>query len=106
MIDSEKVKDGLYRCTCPVPGSCRGCPYNESNLMECFPQCAINLCKDALELLSELLKEQEPVKPKIHNGDNATSVTLWYVCGECECAISPGDNYCGCCGRPVKWDVD
>lgn len=53
MPDREKVLKGLEICTSPV---CRtDCPYdNERN------GCSLMLMKDALELL----KAQEPVKPR------------------------------------------
>lgn len=50
------------------------------------------------------LKRELPCKPKKHNG-GGDSVTWWYVCGDCGHAISPGENYCGNCGRKVDWDA-
>lgn len=52
----------------------------------------------------ELLKKQEPVKPK--------EVKLWYTeyaCGYCDYkSVGRKDGYkmrfCPCCGRAVKWE--
>ena len=54
------------------------------------------LAEDALELL----KEQPKTKPMIHN----SSADVWYyVCNDCNYPISPGDNYCGKCGKQIIW---
>lgn len=50
----------------------------------------------------ELLKEQEPVEPRIQT--SGSGVTWWNVCGNCQTAINPNDKYCHECGRPVKWE--
>jgi len=55
-----------------------------------------NIAKAALELL----KEQEPVEPRIQT--SSSGVTWWNVCGNCQTAINPNDKYCHECGRPVK----
>ena len=47
-----------------------------------------------------LLKEQEPVKPKQRNPHLGA---WWHECGNCDKAISPGDNYCRGCGRAIDW---
>ena len=57
-----------------------------------------NIAKAALELL----KEQEPVEPRIQT--SGSGVTWWNVCGSCQTAINPNDKYCHECGRAVKWE--
>ena len=54
----------------------------------------------AKEMAEELLKKQEPVKPKPRNPHLGA---WWYECGNCDKAISPGDNYCRGCGRMIDW---
>ncbi len=48
-----------------------------------------------------LLKEQEPVEPKIAGAEY--SDTWHYACGACDGAIDPKDAYCRHWGREVKW---
>ena len=55
----------------------------------------------AKNIVIDLLKEQEAVKPeKEHSG---SGVTWWNVCGACKTAINPNDKFCHECGRAVKW---
>lgn len=49
----------------------------------------------------ELLKEQEPVEPKIQTSHDGNG-TWWYVCGMCNTAINPNDKFCHECGKKVK----
>ena len=50
----------------------------------------------ALVGASELLKEQEPVKPiRLEN---------WWRCPSCSGNIVTNMKYCPNCGRPVEWD--
>ena len=45
-------------------------------------------------------KEQPKTKPMIHN----SSEDVWYyVCNDCNYPLSPGDNYCGKCGKQIIW---
>lgn len=128
MTDLEKVTDGLRACISigengVTHGDCRICPYAK------VYECRLELERDALELLKEqkdmgkeltdaielihkknariieltdLLKEQEPVKPEREHSGGGT--TWWNVCGHCKTAINPNDKYCHECGRSVKWD--
>ena len=57
-----------------------------------------NIAKEAMELL----KEQEPVEPRIQT--SSSGVTLWHICGNCNTPISPNDKFCHECGRAVKWE--
>lgn len=54
------------------------------------------------ELKNELLKAQEPVKPK--RASSSSGVTWWNICGNCKTAINPNDKYCHECGRVVQWE--
>ncbi len=56
---------------------------------------------DVVDKAMELLKEQEPVFPEVHN---SLSDVSWYVCSNCGAPISPCLNFCGGCGRKVNWD--
>lgn len=104
MTEQEKVLKGLKACAREFfTVSClkAECPYwdlveNESD----YYKCTGFLARDALELL----KEQEPVKPKMHNG-GGKSPTWWYVCGACGHDIDPKDKFCRECGKAVKWDA-
>ena len=59
-----------------------------------------NMHDDLSRMLDELLKEQPKTKPMIHN----SSADVWYyVCDDCNYPISPGDNYCGKCGKQIIW---
>lgn len=99
MTKLEKVKKvilSLERCTCNVPDACQDCPYD----VYPYPICNQKLDRDALELL----KEQEPVKPK--------EVNMYppgqYACGFCG-HISVGSKdyhakFCPECGRELKWE--
>ena len=93
----EKVIKGLEHCGQPTV--CDGCPYKTGMAGKCFTR----LKSDALELL----KAQEPVKPRAEE----TSLTYFYgdkysnhFCGECGAVLSNGQKYCSECGRAVKWD--
>ena len=93
MIDREKVMKGLDRCYrgCPIPVDC---PYKD-NHKNCFEE----LLGDTLELL----KEQEPKKPRNieYIGDLATG-----SCPTCYMRINNCSylNACGRCGQAVKWE--
>ena len=56
----------------------------------------------------DLLKEQEPVEPKISNtaipvSKTAVRFVKTYWCGACGEAINQSDAYCRKCGKAVKW---
>lgn len=87
MTDREKVIKGL-ECLITNKVPCDGCPYNEGENSSCLK----NIARDAFELL----KEQEPVKPKRDN----TGI----LCGRCGQWIGTNDRFCSNCGRGVKWD--
>ena len=108
MIDTEKVLHGLSSCgnDYGTPNICEltECPYGK---VEAF--CVHNLARDAMMLISELLKAQEPVEPTEPDEDNTQ------YCGACGSAVGyevlePSGigyikyNYCPMCGRSVRWE--
>ena len=107
MYDRDKVLHGLNSC-----GYCDGIP-NVCGVTECpyendKPWCTHYLAHDAGELISELLKAQEPVKPVV-------DIDTW-KCGNCGHTLEHQEllgnnvlfheqyNYCPECGRKVKWE--
>lgn len=107
MYDRDKVLHGLNSC-----GYCDGIP-NVCGVTECpyesdKPWCTHYLAHDAGELIGELLKTQEPVKPVV-------DIDTW-KCGNCGHTLEHqqllGDNvlfheqynFCPECGRKVKWE--
>lgn len=67
---------------------------------------AIDVDPWAKEMAEELLKKQEPVKPREEKCGRHWDLDVWtYVCGECGSAIDTVDVYCRHCGREVKWDA-
>ena len=67
-------------------------------LDDLMPRCA-ELVRDAIALL----KEQEPVKPRL-----AASKSCYDHCGVCNRLLpvyrGQRSNFCPGCGKPVKWD--
>ena len=55
-----------------------------------------------LKAARELLKEQEPVKPRFADGVHYT--VNKYLCGACGHHINQNSRYCEGCGRAVKWE--
>ena len=100
MADKDKVIKGLECClkyeTHAASGLvCEECPYNKDNHLG---TCTAWLFSDALELL----KEQEPVKPKEERLDDVDSI---FRCGNCGvCFYFRQQKYCAICGRKAKWD--
>ena len=101
MDERERVIYDLARCTCHVPDACRDCSKYASEPGECRKK----LMMDALELL----KEQEPVEPKL------VGVNTW-ICGECGALLGweeftqqglelVENRFCPHCGRRVKWNA-
>lgn len=92
MADREKVLKGL-ECLITNETPCEGCPYNGSRY------CMKNIAKDA----RELLKEQEPIAPKL--------IKMYphdiYECGNCKHkSVGSKDykaKYCPECGKKVQW---
>ena len=97
MIDRERVIQALERC---IDGCSNECPYEYGGAVT-LEYCRADLMRDALELL----KEQEPVKPKkwVPKGQVFARVMGWY-CPKCDAGLSRGDKYCHNCGQAVKWD--
>ena len=92
MADREKVIRGLEHCS---KADCEGCPY-EHDLH--LGRWVSELVKDALELL----KGQEPVKPKEERLNDVDSI---YRCGNCGTHFYyRQQKYCAICGRMAKWD--
>lgn len=123
MVDREKVIKGLeyHMQELGVGKTCFGCSYFGDN------PCEILLIEDVLELLeddetqliyrdeiikahedeierlNELLKEQEPVEPKVEPAIVPTFKA--YSCGHCDAVFHLWrQKYCTNCGRKVKWD--
>lgn len=93
MIGREKVIYSIERCTCHVPDACRDCAYNAGHP---YNECVEMLLKDTLSLL----KAQEQDSKKIIVKGNVYECP-W--CGE-EVFSDTNPNYCGYCGKAVKWD--
>lgn len=96
MTDAEK---GLRQhCEGSMLDRCGECPYHEPDYNN---PCAGIDCRDKLIIdIAELMKAQEPVKPEQQESPGGA---WWYKCGNCQTAISPGDNYCRGCGREIDW---
>ena len=67
-----------------------------------YPPENYSMLREALDMAIAMLKEQEPVEPRIQT--SSSGVTWWNVCGNCQTAINPNDKYCHECGKPVKWE--
>lgn len=97
MIDRKKVILGLETCSHADEVGCDQCPYYGTQGER---GCQSTMQMDALTLL----REQEPVKPKL---DDAWPSPI-KVCGVCgTCLFCVGDykpKYCSECGRAVKWE--
>lgn len=105
MTDRDKVISGLHcrsqDLIIDLP-DCDKCDY-QVHLVNRAGCDFRRLCKDAVELL----KEQEPVKPKTENDGAPEDIRCWwYVCGNCGRDIDIGYNYCRHCGKKLKWDED
>lgn len=59
----------------------------------------------AMRDAAELLKEQEPVKPKawVPKGQTMAKVRGYY-CPVCDTSVVRGDRFCHWCGGELKWD--
>ena len=108
MDNLEKVLHGLNSCgfqdgfadICNITE----CPYREHGAW-----CVHELTHDAGVLISELLKEKEPVEPVPEMDDD-------WTCGNCGMSAVGYDdldasgfvpvkfNYCPNCGRKVEWE--
>ena len=102
MVDREKVINGLKACIVQNPDdhrNCNKCPYKRRGITN--EPCFNGLMIGALELLKEL----EPVAPKIYSTGSALKVaTSWYACGSCGKSIDPQDKFCRHCGKEVALD--
>jgi hypothetical protein len=97
MSDCEKVMSWLEGLAEPDWREC----YSDSEVQE--------TARQALDLIDELLKEQEAIKPVL---DEQTG-RIW-LCGKCGSYVGFEDNdphdpneydkYCRECGRPVLWE--
>lgn len=101
MIDKQKVIKGLECCLAYRTDSgtdsvsCEDCPYHGTD-SDCW-----QVERDALELL----KEQEPVTPERRYIRGDTKYFDLYKCPECGYLdLRYKANYCGGCGKAVKWD--
>ena len=94
MADRDKVIYDIERCICHVPDACKDCSkYGGDNAIRCMEE----LLSNALSLL----KAQEQNSKKIIEKGNVYECP-W--CGE-EVFIDTNPNYCGYCGKAVKWDA-
>ena len=64
---------------------------------------AVDVDPWAKKMAEELLKEQEPIKPKskVRHGENG-QIQHW--CGNCMAMLHGKPKYCSNCGRQVKWE--
>jgi len=109
MINLDKVIKGLeicsehgswHGCDCELNEAYKDCPYRG-----CETGCVVTIAKDALWLL----KEHEPVKPRV-DADGT------FNCGNCGEPVGFDEHpftckvpeiamkFCCECGKPVKWD--
>ena len=58
-MNSEDIKKALECCSNPSINSCKGCPYNNTGEFSC---CDGEMCKDALNLITEQEKEIKQLK--------------------------------------------
>ena len=63
---------------------------------------AIDVDPWAKDMIEELLKEQEPVEPKVI-GTNSFGHPV-HACGKCGILITESMNYCDGCGKRIKWE--
>ena len=91
MTELERVIRALECCT--SKDGCKDCPYSQNNNGHA---CTFNCISDALTLL----KTQEQDSKKIIEKGNVYKCP-W--CGE-EVFSDTSPNYCGYCGKPVKWE--
>ena len=106
MPEREKVIKGLECCLIFDEDriyQCDECPYRATE----DERKVIDWCCHLEKLRSdalELLKGQEPVKPR-KILPCITRPVGWYVCGHCGIRfLEKNDYYCPNCGRAVKWD--
>ena len=99
MPDRKMVISALENCT-RTP-KCQDCPWEE-----CDMDCKYFELPEGLAIAAlALLKEQEPVEPKVLTTGNGLAIaTNWFSCGSCKNSIDPTDNFCRHCGKAVKWD--
>ena len=75
----------------------------EDDWRECYSDSEVQeTARQALDLIDELLKEQEAVKPKskVRHGENAQ---YQHFCGNCMVMLHGKPKYCSNCGMKVKW---
>lgn len=60
-MNIDDIKKGLECCSNPSINSCKDCPYNNNGEFSC---CDGEMCKDALNLITEQEKEIERLKAK------------------------------------------
>lgn len=100
-MELDKIISAWEAC---IEGECDVCLYSDYR----HDGCMLLLKKYTINLLKELLKAQEPVKPVV-------DIDTW-KCGNCGHTLEHqellGDNvlfheqynYCPECGKAVKWD--
>jgi hypothetical protein len=93
MPDREKVMGWLEGLAEPDWREC----YSDSEVQE--------TARQALDLIDELLKEQEPTTFNPHYIDEyGTHFICGVECGSCNEKISRTYHYCPYCGKAVKWE--
>ena len=101
----EKVSKGLECCLSakhPIP--CHKCDYYNNTDYNDVWSCRLSLMRDA----RELLKAQEPMKPKVKHFEFHYASYDEYenraYCPKCGIQLIQQVNYCPNCGRAVKWN--
>ena len=95
MTDRERVIKGLEHCS---EDGCKECPYEQDCTMaDGFSE----LASDALTLLKEQKKRNEPMEPTLN--ESHCYVSDAFKCGKCGHAIRFHAKYCEDCGQAVKW---
>jgi len=60
---------------------------------------------EVVEIIIDLLKEQEAVKPKKVKGYNPPMYTIYeYECEKCKSPMLNKQPFCMGCGKTVKWE--
>ena len=104
MTNREKIIKGLETCSIKTGAlRCLECPYGKEE-RDTDKWCTRGLHRDILSLL----KEQEPIKPKVKHFEFHYASYDEYenraYCPKCEIQLIQQVNYCPRCGQAVKWE--
>ena len=61
---------------------------------------------DTATAAAELLKAQEPVKPRFRDMALCGEWQKVPFCGACGCTLGYSARYCPSCGKPIEWEDD